>query len=119
MGITIEFEGVGDVVSSIKKFTRQVEENIKKALEESSVNIEGKARQKAPVLTGNLKRAITHKMVDDGFTGEIGTYDVEYAPHVEYGTSKTPARPYLRPSLEEELPNLKTLLERAINEAGV
>lgn len=118
MSVTIKVDGLDKVLGSIKKFTEEVKDNIKKAVEESSINVAGKAKQKVPIDTGNLKRAITHKMLDEGYTGEIGTYDVHYAPHVEYGTSRTPAKPYLHPSLEEELPNFYQSIENVIKEAS-
>lgn len=118
MPVTVRVEGLNRAISNINDFIQNVKDNVKNAVEESAINIEGKSKQKVPVLTGNLKRAITHNILDDGLTGEVGTYDVHYAPYVEYGTSRTPARSYLHPSLEEETPNFKNLIERAIENAS-
>lgn len=47
--------------------------------------------------TGRLRASITINKLG-AFDIEIGT-NVEYASYVEEGTSKMPARPYLRPAL--------------------
>jgi len=53
----------------------------------------GLARAYVPVDTGNLQASIQK--------GEGGVYsDVEYAPFVEYGTSDTPAQPFMRPAAD-------------------
>ncbi len=51
------------------------------------------ARAYVPVDTGRLRDSITA-----GPTGV--TSDVEYAGFVEYGTSDTPAEPYMRPAAD-------------------
>lgn len=43
--------------------------------------------------TGNLRNSISH--ASDGTYAYIGT-DVEYAPYVEFGTSRMEARPFLQ-----------------------
>lgn len=119
MGFKVDVTGIDETIEGLKKYFKSVEDNIKDVVKESAVNIESKSKMKAPVDTGNLRRGITHQVLDNGLDAEIGTYDIEYAPYIEYGTSKNPAKPYLRPSLEEELPNFQKLLERAVKKAGV
>ena len=83
------------------------------------------AREKAPVDTGNLKASLVMKRVKDtnlteeyivtprkGRTrdvkaakrgkGALGK-DAYYARFVEFGTVKVPARPFIRPALEENV----------------
>jgi hypothetical protein len=114
MSISIEFEGLDAVIKGIEAYKNEVIEGVKNTLEESAINIEGHSKQRVRVRTGNLKRAITHKGSDDGLTQEIGTYDVDYASSIEYGTYRTPSFPYLRPSLEEEMPNLVKNIEKIL-----
>jgi HK97 gp10 family phage protein len=52
------------------------------------------ARQLSPVDTGTLQASITAD-ADRVYT------DVAYAPFVEYGTSDTPAQPFMRPAADE------------------
>lgn len=70
-------------------------------LERRANSVERAAKQRCPVDTGRLRSSITHATFTDGqgLVARIGT-DVEYAAHVELGTSRTRAQPYLRPALE-------------------
>lgn len=50
--------------------------------------------------TGRLRASITHDMGSDsaGLVARVGT-DVTYGRHLELGTSRMAARPFLRPAL--------------------
>ena len=67
------------------------------ALEAVGLQAEGYAKQYCPVDTGNLRNSISHD--SDEEYAYIGT-NVEYAPYVEMGTSKTKEQPFLRPAVE-------------------
>lgn len=73
-----------------------------KALERTALDVQNRARQFSPVDTGRLRSSIRYKMGKDsqGPYADVGT-NVKYAPHVEFGTSRSPAQPYLRPALAE------------------
>lgn len=66
-----------------------------------AVKVDRRAKQLCPVDTGRLRSSITFALERDsrGLVATVGT-NVEYAPHVELGTRKQPAQPYLRPALE-------------------
>ena len=70
---------------------------IERALEACGLQCEGYAKMKCPVDTGRLRNSITHAQEDD--TTEIIGTNVEYAPYVEMGTSRSRAQPYLKPAL--------------------
>ena len=74
------------------------------------------AKLKVPRITSNLMRSIHVGGSGDGLEsptdgGDIGFpsdplavvvgTDVEYAPYIEFGTSRMAAQPYLRPALDE------------------
>ena len=73
-----------------------LEREIKEKLTKSVLVIEKKAKEVCPRKTTTLARSITHEV--KGKVGVVGT-NVTYAPHVEMGTSKMAARPYLRTGL--------------------
>ena len=76
----------GVVAKDILKLTRKVER---------------KAKRFAPVDTGRLQSSITSAMgQDEELAGIVGS-NVEYAVHVEFGTSRMQAQSYLRRALEE------------------
>lgn len=70
------------------------------------------AKRLAPVDTGALQGSIgvveaAHETGDGGAAGSYGTAQ-DYALHVEFGTSKMAAQPYLRPSVDAALQAAKS-----------
>ncbi len=61
---------------------------------------EAAAKTNAPVLTGHLRRSLTHELGVSGFDQfvRIGT-NVNYAIFQELGTRFHPAHPFLRPAV--------------------
>lgn len=72
-----------------------------KELTRRTIKVESAAKRNAPVDTGRLRSSITREMGSDGgdLVGRVGT-NVHYARHVELGTSRMVAQPYLRPALD-------------------
>lgn len=66
--------------------------------------IVARARQLAPVRTGQLRASINAEA--QGETRFVIGASAPYATYVEYGTSKMAAQPYLRPAIEEYAPSL-------------
>lgn len=68
------------------------------------------------VRTGRLRSSIKHKLIRRPFAheGVVGT-DVEYSTHLEYGTHKMAARPFLVPTFEKNRENVKRMLGRPIS----
>lgn len=66
-----------------------------------AVRVDNTAKRLCPVDTGRLRASITWRLEHDaqGLLAVIGT-NVEYAPHVEFGTIYMAAQPFLRPALE-------------------
>lgn len=83
--------------------TEEGREKIKRELQKKAVRIVQDSKRRAPVDTGRLRSSITFETVD--LPGRlpkvlIGS-NVEYAPHVEFGTVNQPPQPYLRPALRK------------------
>lgn len=66
--------------------------------------------------TGELRKSVTHQVDARGKYVVVGS-DVEYAPHIELGTVKQKAWPFLRPAAKDHVDEyreiLKTELQRA------
>lgn len=60
-------------------------------------------------LTGHLQRSITYRMSPDRMQAFVGS-NLAYAGHLELGTSKMAARPFLRPTLAEEQAPLSNIV---------
>ena len=79
--MSIELEGLSDILKTLQGKVSQ--DKIDKALTDSCLIIERRAKELAPKGNGELRRSITSK-VEDG-EGVVYT-PLEYAPYVEYGT---------------------------------
>lgn len=85
----------------------------KRLLKRMVITAEGNAKRVTPVLTGTLRRSITHRVESTGSHGVIGT-NIEYARYVHDGTSRMQARPFLRQGIE----NSQAKFDEYIEEAG-
>lgn len=108
---------MADGVSVIQDNTEQVVDGIDSAigaaLEEIGLLAENYAAKKCPVDTGNLRGSITHEVDAGDNAVYIGT-NVEYAPHVELGTSRQKAQPFLRPAASEHSAQYRQVLKKAL-----
>ena len=135
------------VVSNKRAVVREVEKAMKEAATMIGGTVAGHATEQAPTDTGFLHNSITYALggetpaianyTDDDGT-QTGYYDgsapddeenqvtvyigtnVEYAPYQELGAPSInlPARPYLRPAMENSEREIKQIIEqcfRAIN----
>lgn len=73
---------------------------VQAALKAGAEMIEAEAKARVVVSSGNLRDAIHTEKTDDGFTVIAGDDDAFYGHFVEFGTSSTPARPFLIPAFE-------------------
>ena len=73
---------------------------VAKELTRRAIKVEAAAKRLCPVDTGRLRSSITWQLQQDarGLMAVVGT-NVDYAPHVEFGTSRMRAQPFLRPAL--------------------
>lgn len=96
----------------LSELIMQASENqIMRALEKVGIDAERYAKLMCPVDTGRLRNSISH--THDKNTVYIGS-NVEYAPYVEFGTSKQRAKPYLEPAIENHLQEYKEIIKREL-----
>jgi HK97 gp10 family phage protein len=95
----------------VKDFSKDVKSAYEQARERSleiiGLTAEKYAKEITPVDTGRLRNSITHNV--DGKEVYVGS-NVEYAPHVEYGTIKQKAQPFLRPAATEHSQTYKQII---------
>lgn len=103
------------------------------AITESAIHAEEKCVRLCPVDTGHLRASINYRthiqndgeqrpdgldgLADDG-EAVIGT-NVEYAPHVEYGTRFQRAQPFMRNGIDAALPGIRTIFKRRLGDVDV
>lgn len=107
----ITWKGMAQLKKALEKGLKQ--EAVKKIVKLNGAELQKKAMQRAPVKTGNLKRSITLNIEDEGLTAAV-TPTAHYAPYVEYGTRFMNAKPFLRPSHNEQKARFKHDLERLV-----
>lgn len=107
-GVTVNEDNTDEVSQGIVRA-------IDRALEEIGLVAEGYAKRACPVDTGNLRNSITHAVESGEDAVYVGT-NVEYAPYVEMGTSRTAAQPFLRPAATEHGSTYRSILKRNLEE---
>ena len=85
-------------------------------LEIAARNIELKAKDRVPVDTGATKNSIIVTKPRN-FQRRIGP-STKYAPYLEFGTHRMPARPFLVPALKSEEPKLQSAVAAMIRRTG-
>ena len=63
--------------------------------------------------SGALAESITVEIAPDGLGAEIGS-DLDYARHLELGTRRMAARPWLRPTIQRLAPRIARRLRAAV-----
>ena len=95
------------ITSNVAVVQKAIEARAESVLTSAADLVKTSARLMVPVDTGDLLNSIDTKQ--EGLTARIGS-DIHYAAHVEAGTSKMAAQPYLRPALMENIGNIKMLI---------
>lgn len=99
----------------LRKLSEGTSEALLLAMTKAALNIEGRAKELCPVITGTLRRSISSKAERkaDKAIGTVGA-NVEYAAAVEFGTSKRPPKPYIMPAIKEKQDETMDILGDAI-----
>lgn len=124
-----------------KEYLDELDRLIPIALEECGLAAEGFAKRLCAVDTGLLRNSITHAISGEPpaiavytdnnkeqhgeYSGSVPTAEdkktvmylgtnVEYAPYVEMGTSRTRAQPFIQPAIEDHENDYKRLIEKRL-----
>lgn len=122
---------VDRAIADFRAYNKKAQTNLEKAIVRASLQVEASAKQlfkgrddesvpgEPPrVQTGRLRASITHRLErsPEGPVGLVGT-NVEYAPHLEFGTSRMSPHPFLTPALEMNKADIEAAIAQAIREA--
>lgn len=97
--------------NKMPELTKASRERAVQAVAKAAYDIEGQAKTIVPVDTGNLKNSIQTEPGDSDLTKYVGPH-TDYAVHVEYGTYKMRAQPYLRPAAERVQPGFIAAMQQ-------
>lgn len=96
---------MGDALpQALEAIGQAAESYAKLKLSEPKAHADGSMRPN--VVTGRLRNSISHAV--DGDAAVVGT-NVEYAPYVELGTSKSRPYPYLKPAAQDHVDEYKQI----------
>lgn len=144
MRTSVKVEGGEKLSEALKRFDEQATKEVQDVINATAQNIRntairsikqspatGRTYKRGSIshtasATGNPPRTDTGRLVANinakvgQLEAEIGAY-IDYAPHLEFGTRKMGARPFLFPALEQNtkdyLKRLKDVVNRAITRA--
>lgn len=106
---TSEFErGLAGLISKMTG-------NTEKSLRSFASDAEKAVRNGAPSRSGSLRDSVGTEVARDlrGFYAQVEVGEF-YASFIEFGTRRTPARPFFRPGIEQTLPGLASRLKKLI-----
>lgn len=119
-----KIEGLEQLISKLNSLPDKLEKKVvRTAVRKGAILIRNKAREKAPIGTGTLKKSIkirSNRAGNGVVSFKIGPTndkkkgtDIFYGRFQEFGTSKMPAHPYMRPAYDE---SESEVLDAVINE---
>jgi HK97 gp10 family phage protein len=120
LDFTLEID-VKDVCASMEKLDQATQDYVQDALVQVAQAIVLRARQLAPVRTGQLMQSI-YAIGAGQWAVKVGAY-ASYALFVEFGTSHIQPRYFLTQALQESAPQLlsaiSVAIQRAVEEASI
>ena len=112
MKIVIDTKDLNKIDKVIKKIIKESPDELDSLLKETVSEMEGHARQLAPVKSGHLRRNIKK-------SGNKNNYELkseaDYSLFVEYGNRYHPGTPFFRSAIEKSLANFKDKVSRSFN----
>lgn len=100
--------------SRLPKIAAEMEGRLTAALRAGAELVEAEAKARVPVASGDLRNSIHVEQDGDDIRVIAGDDSVFYGHLVEFGTSHTPARPYLIPALESRRGEIEQIASRAL-----
>lgn len=112
--VTVRVVGRERLIKRLKSVLLDTRDGVREEAEEAANRIQRRAKEFVPVDTGRLRDSI--RVTQTGKASfNVGPGDeVEYAEYVEFGTSRSPAQPYMRPALEAERREFPAAVRRRV-----
>ena len=99
----------------IQKIAKETPQELKQAVAQLALYMEGEAKKNAPVDTVTLRASIDARKVTS--TEWIVEDGVDYGVYMEYGTVKVRPKPFMRPAAEAGARFADRLINDALNKA--
>lgn len=106
-----------DIEHRLHRVPREAMPRARQAMKKALIDIQAGAMLRAPVDTGYLREHIIVRTQGNGAfaKGWVGA-TANYAEHVENGTRKMRAQPFLRPATDIVLPGYEASMEQLVAE---
>ena len=127
----LKVHGHHQLMLELAEIASHIDPKVVEGLDEVADKIVKDARESCPVDTGALRRSIRKdkRLVSlYPFTYTVGVTaggyvknpktgrEVDYAAYVEFGTSRTPAQPFMGPALEKNRGEIRRILSKKVLE---
>jgi HK97 gp10 family phage protein len=116
--MSAEVEGLPELRQTLKYVPDVYREEVVRLFAKAAGGIEADARRNAPYDDGDLRRSIGTVTSAQGLHVEVGSRGVKYAAHVEFGTSKMPAKKFLFPAFRKHVRVLRKDLREMLKDSG-
>lgn len=110
-----DFSEVNNLAADLAKAAPRQIALATKALIKTAHDVEATGKQNAAVDTGAMRNSIGIDFNLPNLTAVIGP-TVDYAPHVEYGTSRQAPQPFMGPALDRHEKGYYAAMERVLGE---
>lgn len=111
--LVVKIEGADGVILKFSRMSAASVGLVGKVVNTAALDTQREARQLCPVDTGRLRASIRPRFYKEGLAADVYT-DVDYAPFVEFGTSRMGAQPFLFPAFEMVRPRYLAELAAAL-----
>lgn len=111
-----EIEGWDSWANWIDGLDDEITQEVGEFVYQKGLEIESESKWNAPIDTGRLEESISTNAKGKGkkVEVEVGT-DIEYAEHVEFGTFKQDAQPFLMPAFNKVARTFNKDLKEIVN----
>jgi len=123
--IELDLLGFQEMIDTLDSMGEEGEKIFKNSLNEGAKPVKAAMERRAPVRTGllkvNIKIGSVRKLKNGIYTQVIGPgkgdiSKVFYGKFTEYGTSKQPAKPWMRPAFDESQDEAYRIIEQIIQD---
>jgi HK97 gp10 family phage protein len=104
---TVSVEGAEALRSTLESLPAELQSEIRGRMHTAGRQIEQEARDRVPKKSRDLLNSIGYRVSDSGLSVEVGSRGVAYAAHVEWGTRKMKAIPWLYPAFRVGVKTLR------------
>jgi HK97 gp10 family phage protein len=113
-GVGVTISGLESVIAALGAKGELTRLGTIDGINHTALDVQRDAKRAAPVDTGRLRSSIAMDPATAAEPEARVETNVEYAPHLEYGTTNQPAQPYMTPAMERNLPRHADNIDQAI-----